>query len=298
MDKNPDQNCQNSRPCQLAGTWYSADPGELRTNIELFLEQAGESSSENSGASLKALIVPHAGYRYSGATAAYAYQALKNRQYKRVFILAPSHHVHFEGAALSNYRFFATPLGEVEIEVGAFYDLINRKGFATRDKAHDPEHAIEIQLPFLQVLLPHLKIVPILISQLNPSITGSIVNALKPYFIRENLFVISSDFTHYGRSFSYTPFVQNIRQNIEKLDREAIFAIENKNPVGFTEFLQRTEATICGQNPISILLNCLERTDDVRLVHYTNSGTLIGDFSSSVSYAALTVCESSCEQKN
>jgi AmmeMemoRadiSam system protein B len=275
-----------SRPSALAGTWYSAKAGALKTEVQQFLDRA---QTVEKAEFIAAVIVPHAGYRYSGSTAAYAYKLLQALSFERIFILAPSHYSYFKGAALTSHQSFDTPLGGVPVDTSITENLLKSQGFCLDEEAHRPEHAIEIQLPFLQFIYPHPKIVPILISELDANSTARIVDALKPYFCPENLFIVSSDFTHYGQAFGYHPFLDHVAQNIENLDSEAIRTIEAKDPGKFSQFLEKTEATICGRNPISILLHCLDASHTVRLERYTNSGALTGDYSHSVSYATLII---------
>lgn len=158
MMKEP-QLSQAVRPPVQAGRFYEADPQRLRRHIEQLLQQSPPLPREETAI---ALMAPHAGYLYSGRVAAAAYQTVQGRPIDHVLILGPSHYGDFIGAALPSHGAFATPLGEVPVDREAVHELAEKPYFIVDDAVHATEHAIEVQLPFLQVVLPAgFKILPL-----------------------------------------------------------------------------------------------------------------------------------------
>ncbi len=236
-----------------------------------------------------ALIVPHAGYRFSGPTAGRGYAAVRGRTYGRVIVLGPTHHVGFDGAALPDDDSWRTPLGDLPLDREALKSLAGRAGFAVLPAAHESEHSIEIQLPFLQTALaPGFRLVPIVIGRLDAAGCRDVVKGLKPLLGPGTLLVVSSDFTHYGPDYDYVPFRTNIPEGIKELDDQAAEAIQALKPADFEAFCSRTRETICGREPIRVLLTLLDagHTRVVKL-GYSRSGDLMGDFTNSVSYMAF-----------
>ncbi len=275
----------------LAGTWYPKESGELRRDINGFL--GGESAPRPSGPPPIAIIVPHAGYVYSGATAGKAFAAVRGRAYDRVILIGPSHHVPFQGAALpaDGEEAWRTPLGEVPLDLAALVSLSDAPGFARMPSAHKPEHSLEIEVPFLQVsLAPGFRLAPILIGSLDPRLLDEIASAIRPLVRGGTLVVVSSDFTHYGPNYDYIPFTDSVSTRLARMDGEAIRAIEMVSPDDFQRFRDRTRSTICGAEPIRVLLTMLHgRRVHVEKAGYAQSGALTGDFTNSVSYTAMVI---------
>ncbi len=181
----------------VAGTFYNADAKALKKQLEeLFQHFNSKKIIDN----IAALIVPHAGYVYSGEVAASAYALLSpEANYDNVFIIGSSHHVAFQGASVYNKGHYKTPLGVVPVNLEIANTLINQNDhFSYKEDAHAEEHTIEVQLPFLQHRLHHLKnIVPIVLGVKEYDLCERIASALQPYFNNNNLFVISTDLSHY-----------------------------------------------------------------------------------------------------
>lgn len=272
----------------LAGTWYPGDPKLLRQAVASYLPDSLADRLAG-GPSPLALIVPHAGYRFSGATAGKGYATVRGRGFDRVILLGPSHHVAFDGAALPVEDSWATPLGRVALDEAAIATLAGEKGFARLSAAHAPEHCLEIQIPFLQVALkPGLRLVPILIGRLDAAGCREIAKGIEPLLGPATLLVVSSDFTHYGPDYDYVPFRENVAERLEDLDRDAAAAIQTLSPDNFEVFCSRTHDTICGREPIRVLLSLLQGRDArVDRLGYVRSGDLMGDFTNSVSYFAF-----------
>lgn len=279
------------RESAIAGIWYTANEKALAKEIDSYL------SEKKYDREVAGLIVPHAGYRFSGRVAAKAYSELKGQDIKRVIILAPSHYMPFSGASICNCTHYKTPLGEVRLAEICQELVKDKELFHTYPEAHQREHSLEIQLPFLQRLLRDFEIVPIIIGPNTlPKDAKEIADALKPLVNSKTLVIASSDFTHYGPQYGYVPFRDNIQQNLKKLDNKAAEYIINKNLTGFNEFIERTGATICGHIPISILISLMDNAKG-ETIAYDTSGNIIGDFTNSVSYYAIGFFKNSSDSE-
>ena len=211
------------RPATQANRFYTDDARELSEEVDSLLARH---NGDKQFADLAAVIVPHAGYYFSGNVAAAAYMTIpadkaeiereqsgvrsnsaereqarpKVKEYKRIFLLGPSHHEWLDGASVNTeFDYYNTPLGNVKVDVETTQKLIEADSvFSYRPKAHDREHCLEVQLPFLQRRFKEVPaIVPIIISTNDYRKLKRIAEVLKPYLTEENLFVISSDFSHY-----------------------------------------------------------------------------------------------------
>ncbi len=286
----------------VAGQFYESDPERLRLQIEQMLAD-GKSASPSCGRYVQAVIVPHAGYAYSGKTAAKTLKLAGNFEYKRAVVISPSHSFHFKGLALSSHDAYRTPLGCIPIDKKPLNEILSKKcrWINEMDEVHIPEHSLEVELPFLQVLFPELPIVPIVCGHVDHEIAGDVSEVLYPFMDSKTLWVISSDFTHFGRQFGYRPFTENIPAKLRDLDTGAVKKIIRLDYTGFSDYVEETGATICGANPIKVLLKTIEKTSACsgsaftpELVEYTTSGELTGDYSHTVSYAGIVIYGALC----
>jgi hypothetical protein len=248
-----------------------------------------------------ALVSPHAGYDWSGDCAGHAYATLRGpagSKVRRVVILAPSHYAYLDGASVLPVSAYETPLGRVPVDREAVERLLREPGFRTVEEAHAQEHADEIQLPFLQHVLPGpWKLVDVVVQGVGPERWEDFGRSLLPLVDAATLVVASSDFTHFGHRFGYFPFREEIPENLRRLDLEGADRVLAVDPEGWAEYKEATGITACGFEPIGILLHLLrlvtrERRELARgfrghLLDYYRSGDLNGDFSSSVSYVAI-----------
>ncbi len=276
------------RPATQANRFYEGNAQRLSQEVDSFLAlHRGSADSRR----VAALIVPHAGYYYSGNVAASAYMALNPKQpYKRIFLLGPSHHEWLDGASVNTEAdYYATPLGDVKVDRETGMALTTTDGtdltdfdsakdservFFYRAEAHDREHCLEVQLPFLQRRLGDVPpIVPIIISTNDFQKLSRMAEALKPYFTDENLFVISSDFSHYPTYEDAYEADGKTGKAIESGDvGQFIAAIEENARSG-----KRNLATsACGEFAIITLMLMLDSTYEVKHLMYQNSGD-IGD---------------------
>ncbi len=271
------------RPAAMAGTWYPAEAKVLRKQIEGYFAKAPKAEL---GGPPVALISPHAGYRFSGRCAGAAYAQLRGCDIRRVILMGPSHHLRFHGGSIPKVDFYQTPLGRIPLDRAVCDAVLKSPLVRTVPGAHSEEHSLELQLPFLQVALKKFSLVPIVLGSLKEKEHSELGKILRRHVDAHTLVVASSDFTHYGRRFGFTPFQKNLRANIEKLDKGAVEHILKVDPSGFRKYVSETGATICGRVPISVMLEMLTPDCRGKLLEYYMSGDLNNDYSHSVSYAA------------
>lgn len=280
------------RPMAVAGQFYPSDKSELKTDLDSYFLENSDIKTQSVG-ELAAIIVPHAGYVFSGGIAAAAFSQIpKDAEYEHIFLIGPSHHTFFEGASVNYaFDFYQTPLGPVKVdtELGQRLDLDN-DCFTYKADAHSQEHCLEVQLPFLQYRLKELPpIVPIIIGTQKFSIIKEIAMALKPYFNSHNLFIISSDFSHYP---SY--------EDAKKVDGNTGKAIETGELANFAQALKdnydgkyRNLATsACGQCAIAtlMLLTGGDSSYSYKDLIYKNSGdSVYGGKDEVVGYHAFII---------
>ena len=260
------------RPATQANRFYSGDARELSNEVDSFLARhSGNATYKN----VAALIVPHAGYYFSGNVAASAYMTLDpKKEYKRIFLLGPSHHEWLNGASVNTEAdYYATPLGNVKVDHETAQKLTEADNvFSYKAAAHAQEHCIEVQLPFLQRRLGDVPpIVPIIISTNDYRKLKQMAEVLKPYFTDENLFVISSDFSHYPSYEDACEVDARTGKAIETGDvEEFIAAIEANASMG-----KRNLATsACGEFPIITLMLMAGGNYEVKHLMYQNSGDI------------------------
>jgi len=334
------------RPAKKAGTWYTKEKSKLSKEFQLWLADA--KLKKPIDGVVKAIICPHAGYMYCGATAAYSYCHVDPSKIKRVFILGPDHC----GAAgsgkhrclLSNATHWATPFGDVEVDTETVAKLYATQAFDFLSMKEDAsEHSMELIVPFLSFMfLSHyennkdtaqppqedtdeekssgkhtckkawnasFKIVPIMVGHCKSSHHKLYGEMLSEYLNDDStLFVISSDFAHWGHNYGYTPFDKHnyakdhIHEYIKDLDFMGMQCIQRLDYPGFHKYLNETQNTICGQHPICVLLNAVnayhgssssknKRSEkappfQMRFVNYSQSNKVTNFNEYSVSYAA------------
>ncbi len=255
------------RPPAVSGRFYPADPSQLRDELKRLLSSAAATS----GPVPKAIIVPHAGYIYSGAIAATAYARLLpgRATIRRVVLLGPAHFVTVRGLAAPTWSAFATPLGEVKVDSVALAKLKALPQVEFNDDAHAPDHCLEVQLPFLQTVLDEFAIVPLLVGDAESNDVREILDLL--WGGAETLFVISSDLSHFLD-------LQSARQ-IDKRTAEAIIALK-------PELLGSNQA--CGRIPIrGLLQSASDHGLHGELLDLRNSGETAGSPERVVGYGAF-----------
>ena len=276
------------RPATQAGRFYEGNPQRLSQEVDSFLTlHAKDKQYEN----MAAIIVPHAGYYFSGNVAATAYMSIpKDKQYKRIFLLGPSHHEWLDGASVnSEANYYATPLGQIKVDRETAQALIATDSvFSYRPEAHDREHCLEVQLPFLQRRFENVPlIVPIIISTTDFRKLKQMAEVLKPYFTDENLFVISSDFSHYPSYEDACKVDAKTGKAVESGDVEEFIATIDANS---KNGIRNLATSACGGFPIITLMLMLDKSYEVKHLLYQNSGDIDDhDQSRVVGYHAFAV---------
>ena len=277
---------------KFAGQFYEKDPAKLQNFIDNAKDTQIVKLPKNH--LTKAVILPHAGHVFSGKTAIKTLISAQACNYKNIFIIAPSHYVGFKGLALSSYSEYATPLGNIKVNK-EIVNILSKNGLAINNEAHLQEHSLEVLLPIIKDMFQDIPIIPMICGFSDKTNSSNIAKTLQSYWNDDkNLWIISSDFTHYGRNFSYTPFIKNIKENLSKLDHSAIEKILELNPDAFYDYVTHTGITICGKFPILIMLylaNNYHLYDNLKtdLTEYLTSGDITGDYSHCVSYAGITI---------
>jgi MEMO1 family protein len=274
----------------VAGRFYSAGRNELQAEIRSYFQEA--KTALRPDLKPQALIVPHAGYIFSGKTAASAYNQLPdNAGYETVFILASSHQMQFPGASVYSSGNYQTPLGIIDTDYQTCRKLLDASNlFNCREEAHLQEHSLEVQLPFIQMKLkPGFKMVPIILGTRHTEDCRKLANVLKPYFIPKNLFVISSDFSHY-------PDYEDARE-IDSITTKAILTgspgelirtLDQHKELGIHGLV----TSLCGWTSVLTLLYMITgRSMEMDWVDYHNSGDNLqfGSHDRVVGYSALVV---------
>ena len=284
------------RPATQAGRFYDGDPQRLSHEVDSFLALHAKDKKYQDVA---ALIVPHAGYYFSGNVAAAAYMSLpKDKAYKRIFLLGPSHHEWLDGASVNTEAdYYATPLGQVKVDRETARKLVTTDStddtdsssvFSYRPEAHDREHCLEVQLPFLQRRFGEVPpIVPIIISTNDFKKLKRMAEALKPYFTDENLFVVSSDFSHYPSYEDACKVDAKTGKAVESGDVEAFIATIESNA---NSGIRNLATSACGGFPIITLMLMMDKQYEVKHLLYQNSGDIDDhDLSRVVGYHAFAI---------
>lgn len=277
----------------VAGQFYEAFPGRLEAQIkECFTHEKGpgELPVKTRKKELKAIIVPHAGYAFSGPCAAWGYKELAESKLPDTYIFLGLDHSGYGKSALS-LDSWETPLGIARIDNELGNQLLKKTELKNDPIAHSMEHSIEAQLPFLQFVNKNepdkTKILPITISN-DLDLKKLALDMMEAIMDldRKVVFIVSSDFTHYGKNYRFVPFTSDVPKRLYDLDAGAIKFIKALDANGFAGYVDETMATICGRQPIYLLLSLLKKSKGELLQYYT-SGDLTGDYKNAVGYAAI-----------
>lgn len=256
------------RQSAFAGSFYLSDPGQLKAQVDQYLHDVQPAQP-----SPKAIIVPHAGYIYSGAVAASAYARLNTAPggISRVVLIGPSHRVAFSGLAVSSADYFATPLGNIAIDKESRRRVMQLPFVQYLEKAHSQEHSLEVQLPFLQRQLDNFLLLPLVAGDASAEQVSQVLDCV--WGGQETLIVISSDLSHYH---NYATAVQ--------LDKQTSHSIQA------LAYEKLDFACACGKVPISGLLAYARQHGlQVKNVDLRNSGDTAGDKSRVVGYGAFII---------
>ncbi len=269
------------RPPAAAGanSFYPDDPDELLQQVQEFLERAPTKPVQGD---LKGIVAPHAGYVYSGYTAAVAYKLLEGKTFDTVAIISPSHRDRFEGISVFDGKGYRTPLGIVEVDTNLREELLKVDGVIVQSHlGHRTEHALEVQLPFLQTVLKDFRILPIVMGEQYQEYCEILGNALSTVLRRKNaLIVASSDLSHYHDYVTATELDALVIDSVSKLDFN-----------GLLKKLEMQQCEACGGGPIAAMLIAATKlgANRAEVVHYCNSGDVTGDKSWVVGYLSAVV---------
>ncbi|KAL5371935.1 hypothetical protein DPSP01_013876 [Paraphaeosphaeria sporulosa] len=318
-----------------AGSWYTDDSATLSQQLDGWLSKVpslttpiGSASSKQGNVSIpvqkaRAIIAPHAGYSYSGPAAAWAYKSADWANAKRVFLLGPSHHWGLPGAATTGCSEYGTPLGNLTVDTELVGTIRKEWNLKTMSRQQDEdEHSLEMHLPYIYKMLSlhnsafksdasSVPLVPILVGATNSATERDLGSKLAHYLADPtNLFVISSDFCHWGSRFRYTYYqlpdgsAREIRsssevkkdypihESIKAVDFESIDAVESGEHKQFLKQLQETGNTVCGRHPIGVFMAAVEQASGLqgdgkfRFLRYERSSEVVSVRDSSVSYAS------------
>ncbi len=270
-----------SRDPSWAGIFYPADTEELVNNLEDLDSRVKKPASPLPGKRLRALILPHAGYMYSGLTAAHASLVLRPNQFKKVILIGPDHHLTTIYGRISRYRSYQTPLGDVPLDQDA-RRLVSRSSLFRKLtlETDQREHSLEVPLPFLQHYLEDFELVPII---LGPGDVTQLSRTLTDYIDSGTLLVVSTDLSHY---LEYESAV--------KKDRQTIGHILNLEGDELEPGLNQA----CGLYPLKLLIQlCRNQNWQPHLIHYSNSGDTAGTRDRVVGYATIALYELTEEKK-
>lgn len=280
------------RESVIAGTWYPGDPETLNKTLRGYLDAVPETENKTPFAEPPtALIVPHAGYRYSGQVAAHAYKRLQNASFDTVFIIAPSHRVRFPGVSVYDGAGYRTPLGVVPIDretTAALMQSDDRIRFVP--EAHAQEHSLEIQLPFLQTVLGDFQLVPLVMGDQGLDacrwLAAKAAAAAKG---KSALIVASTDLSHY-----------HFYEAAKKLDKVVLDRIAAFDPEGLNRRLASGECEACGGGPMAAAMMAARHlgADVAQVLHYANSGDVTGDKSRVVGYMAAAFWNSGHKERS
>lgn len=275
-------------PSPLTGRWFTANATELKAEIDNLRPKPPPAPVKG----VCGVIVPHAGYRFSGQVAMQAFARLDPSAFDRVVILGPSHCVELRNqVSIPVAQRLATPLGEVDVD-GDFVAAIRQNPMVVSDpQAHLREHSDQIQVPLLQAIFSNrMRFVPIIVGSFDPQAARKFAGVLRPLLDDRTLVVVSSDFTHYGPDFNYMPFKGgNVAKSISDLDHRIFERLAAHDFVGFNHVFDETNATVCGRNPLAILLAMLPASAKIEEVAYDTSGRIMCDWKNSVSYLSALV---------
>jgi hypothetical protein len=271
--------------CTGADRWFPGDGDRLGRLADAYLAGMTVPMAKPP----VALIVPHAGWQFSGSVAGKTFATLKGRSYKRVILLGPSHRAPVRGASVLRADAYETPLGRIAVDVEARDALLKCNVVTEQPAAHEGEHSVENQLPMLQRVLKDFKMVELLVGELAPAQRTTLADAVRALVGDGTLLVASSDFTHFGRNYGYMPFTDRIPERLRRLNDMAVMKIAQIDVAGWDSYLEQTKDTICGQAAIGVLLKVVEPWEDVRAVPaaFDSSGAQTGDWGNSVTYTGV-----------
>lgn len=276
----------DTRKPAVAGRFYPSDAEILEKDISNYFKDAGSKPHQRPAA----LLVPHAGYVFSGPVAAEAFSTIpRDAKYKRIFIIGSSHTLHFEGASIYSGAYYQTPLGDIPVDKSIVAGLKEEALFNYFPRAHQREHALEVQIPFIQHLWGgSTPIVPILLGDVSKNEIAEIAEKLSPYFNRENLFVISTDFSHFPE---YADAIEQDNYTAEAITKNNFTVLEKRLKEAKQSGVAGLATPLCGWTSVLALVKMTEEKPvEYRKLTYRNSGdSPYGNHNEVVGYWAISV---------
>jgi MEMO1 family protein len=264
----------------VAGTWYPRIPEVLAGEVDAYLASA----SEGPAGDLQAIVAPHAGLMFSGPVAAYAYKAARSRQFDVAVLVGPSHYVGFEGAALWPDGAFESPGGRAPIDEAGARALAASPVVRVMPEAHGREHSLEMQLPFLQRVLPGIPIVPVVIGFQRRATIEALADAIAGAFKgRRALLVASTDLSHYFDAATAATLDARVQRCVAAFDPEGLQALFEEHPEA-----ERGRYVACGGGAAIAVMRAARTLGAVhgRVLNYAHSGEVSGDNTAVVGYLA------------
>ena len=274
------------RPSPLAGRWYDSDPEMLARSVDGYLDAAQLPDLEGE---VIAVIAPHAGHLYSGPVAGYAFAALRGRRPDLVAVIAPMHHPYFEPLITTAHGAYSTPLGDIPVDKDALRELDailkSELFFGLSPVENDPEHSLEIELPFLQrALASDWKLLPVMVRVREASISERFGQALARVLRgKDFVLVASTDLSHFYDQRTALAY-----------DRSMLHQIESFNPDGAFDLERAGKGFACGLGAFTAVMWAARElgADRVKVLHHATSGDVTGDYSSVVGYGAAAILKS------
>jgi len=289
----------NMRQPAVSGQFYPADKNSLQNMVNTFLSNVRSSVVEKAPSEIYGIIVPHAGYIFSGQVAAYSFKALEGKTYDTVILIGQSHHYYLSKSALYDGEGFSTPLGDVLADRDFISELSKKSElFEINNLAHRDEHSLEVELPFLQTVLKNkFKIVPILVSGFSTKqcneIANAIVSVIKTFPDKRFLFVISTDMSHYPKYEDANFVDKEALKALEKFDPELL---KSTNDRLLSKGYKNLSCIFCGEQAVLVGMFSakLLGANTIKVLHYANSGDtpLYGDKTRVVGYCAVVLGKS------
>ncbi len=274
----------NNIRSSISGQWYPHNPELLIQNVETYLLNA---EVEKPDGKLYGIIVPHAGHMYSGLVAAHAFKCIVGMDFDTVIVVSPSHFLPEGNIITTSHDAYRTPLGKVEIDRATLNEIDNKLMEDFNEKivyvSNDPEHAIEVELPFLQFILENFRLVPIMMFNQTSETASALGHSLAQVIADRNaLLVASSDLSHFYPDRIARKFDDEMLRRIEAFDPEGVIQAEILE-IGFA----------CGRGAIAAILYACRNlgANQVRVLNYDNSGQITGDYDSVVGYGAAVIYE-------
>lgn len=244
-----------TRQATVSAGWLPQQKNALLREIERCRTLAQQWFYLPDGGRVRAVIVPHAGIAFSGIAAASAYNAL-TPGIKRILLIAPSHTTAFNGIAVPSYTTYCTTLGTICLDRATLDRLATVPPFFIDDKIQE-EHSIDIQLPFIQTSLGNVSVIPLIVGHLTAAQELAVIEELQKLLDSTTLLLVTTDLVHYGTSYGYTPFSTLIAANLKSLESVIVESILTLDDVKFSELMNKTSATVCGKEPVHLLLKLI-----------------------------------------